>query len=84
MLNSVNPEKSLGVWTTILENFEGNIICCKWDVPTDSSIFTLNELLKILQQDNMKISKALLCAQKQTIKNYPNISEWAGLQFWIN
>lgn len=84
MLNNVNPEKSLGVWTTILENFEGNIICCKWDVPTDSSIFTLNELLKILQQDNMKISKALLCAQKQTIKNYPNISEWAGLQFWIN
>lgn len=84
MLNNVHPEKSSGVWTTILEKFEGDIISCKWDVPTQPSIFTMNELLKILKEDNLKLSEALLLAQKRTKQNYTNIAEWAGLQFWMN
>lgn len=84
MLNNIHPEKSSGVWATILEKFEGNIISCKWDVPTKSSIVLINELVKVLSEGNIKLSEALLLAQKRTKQEFANINEWAGLQFWMN
>lgn len=83
-LNNIHPEKSSGVWTTILEKFEGNIVSCKWDVPTKPTIFIMNELINILREDNLKLSESLLLAQKRAKKECANIAEWAGLQFWMN
>lgn len=80
--NSV--ENSSGSWADIFEKFSGNIVCCKWDVPTDSTIFIINEMLDLMEQNNLQIDEALVLAQRKAKVKYKNPMYWAGIEFWMN
>lgn len=50
--NGSNPEISSGTWTSIFERFNGNIMTCRWSVPTKD---TVNMMDKIY--DNLFLKK---------------------------
>lgn len=78
-----NPESSSSMYTHILEKFEGNIILCKWDVPTKQTIELLDNIIDIINNENYNIDEAVFIAQKNVSK-INNYNEWAGLEIWIN
>lgn len=82
--SSNSPENSSGSWSDIFGRFNGNIISCKWDVPTDSTIYILNEMLNFIKQDNMSFDEALISAQKKARMKYKHPVYWAGIEFWRN
>lgn len=81
---SNSAENSSGSWADIFEKFCGNIVCCKWDVPTDSTIFIINEMLDLIEQNNLQIDEALVIAQRKSKAKCKNPMYWAGIQFWMN
>ena len=81
---SGSHENSTGTWATMLENFKGNIISCKWDVPTKSSIFIVNEMMEQIKYKNVEIDEALILAQRKAREHYGNPMYWGGIEFWKN
>jgi hypothetical protein len=81
---SNSAENSYGSWANIFEKFCGNIISCKWDVPTDSSIFIINEMFELMKEKELPIDEALIIAQRKVKTRYNKPMFWAGLEFWVN
>lgn len=81
---SGSHENSTGTWAAMLENFKGNIISCKWDVPTKSSIFIINEMMEQIKYKNVNIDEALILAQRKAREHYGNPMYWGGIEFWKN
>lgn len=81
---SESPENSTGTWANMLEGFNGNIISCKWDVPTKSSVFIVDEIINQIKHKKVSIDKAVINAQKKAKLKYDNPMYWAGIEFWKN
>lgn len=79
-----NIESSYGTWSAIFEKFSGNIISCKWDVPTDSTIELMDELYTQSIINKVSIDESLLIAQRVMKEKYENPKYWSGIEFWIN
>ncbi|MGG3887818.1 tetratricopeptide repeat protein [Metabacillus fastidiosus] len=79
----INPENSSSVYVHILEKFEGNIVLCKWDVPTKETIELLDKIIDTINEKNCSLDEAILLTQKKASENN-NYNKWAGLEFWIN
>lgn len=82
--NSINPEMSSGTWTSIFERFNGNIIACRWSVPTVDTIEMMKKIYENLLEEKMTFSKALLMAQRDMKNNGKKQLSWAGVECWIN
>ncbi|MBZ8120960.1 tetratricopeptide repeat protein [Bacillus thuringiensis] len=82
----INPENSSGTWTNLLENFEGNIVACKWDVPTKSTIFLVENMLEEIKLNKITLDEALLYSQRKikADNEYRDFVYWAGMEFWLN
>ncbi|VDN47316.1 conserved protein of unknown function [Petrocella atlantisensis] len=79
-----NVEISSGTWSAIFERFNGSIIICKWDVPTDSTIELIDILINQIENKDISISEALLISQREMKKKYPNQAFWGGVEIWEN
>ena len=82
--NSSNPEISSGTWTNIFERFNGNIMTCRWSVPTEDTINMMEKIYDNLLNKKMDFGKALLEAQKEMKDRGKNQLSWAGVEYWIN
>ena len=82
--NNSNPEISSGTWTSIFERFSGNIVSCKWSVPTKDTMELLEIMFELMINKNMSIGKSLLAAQKIMKDNGKEQTKWAGVEYWIN
>ena len=82
--NSSNPEISSGTWTSIFERFNGNIIVCRWSVPTEDTINMMEKIYDNLLNGKMDFGEALLDAQKKMKNTGKNQLSWAGVECWIN
>ncbi|HBG6419227.1 TPA: hypothetical protein P1J53_000882 [Clostridioides difficile] len=76
-------ETSTGSWAELFEIFKGNIIMCKWDVNTKSSIYIVERALKYISE-NVKLDEALLLAIKEAKEKYKDVIYWSGVEFWMN
>ncbi|WP_419742415.1 tetratricopeptide repeat protein [Paraclostridium dentum] len=76
-------ETSTGSWAELFETFRGNIIICKWDVNTESSIYIVEKLLVYVNK-NIKLDEALLLSIKDAKKKYKDTIYWSGIEFWMN
>jgi hypothetical protein len=70
--NSLNPELSTGTWTNMFEKFNGNIIACKWSVPTQGTIELMNRFYDIIITKDLSIGEALIMAQRELKKQGAN------------
>lgn len=82
--NSINPELSSGTWKSMFERFNGNIISCKWSVPTEDTMELLEYLFEFLQEDKIPISQALVLSQRKMKEQGKGQLSWAGIECWIN
>jgi hypothetical protein len=82
--NSSNPEISSGTWTSIFERFNGNIMTCRWSVPTIDTISLMDKIYDNLLNKKMSFGEALLKAQRDMKNNGKNQLSWAGVECWIN
>lgn len=79
--SNLNPENIISVWNTILENYIGQIILCRWDVDANKTVELLEKILSKL--DSKPLSEALFESQIEMSKNN-SFMNWGGLEFWIN
>lgn len=82
--NSSNPEISSGTWKSIFERFNGNIMTCRWSVPTIDTISLMDKIYDNLLNKKMSFGEALLKAQRDMKNNGKNQLSWAGVECWIN
>ena len=82
--NSSNPEISSGIWTGIFERFNGNIMTCRWSVPTRDTISMMDKIYDNLLNKKMSFGEALLKAQRDMKNNGKNQLSWAGVECWVN
>lgn len=82
--NNSNPEISSGTWTSIFERFSGNIVSCKWSVPTKETMELLEIIFDFMLNENMSIGKSLLASQKVMKDKGREQLKWAGVEYWIN
>lgn len=82
--NSSNPEISSGTWTSIFERFNGNVMTCRWSVPTIDTISMMDKIYDNLLNKKMSFGEALLKAQRDMKNNGKNQLSWAGVECWIN
>lgn len=82
--NSINPEISSGTWTSIFERFNGNIIACRWSVPTVETIEMMDKILDNLLNKKLGFHKSLLMAQREMKASGKTQLCWAGVESWIN
>ncbi len=78
-----NIESSTGCWAELFERFNGNIILCKWDVDTESSILILEKMLNYIE-DNQELEQALISAIMELKVEYKNPAYWSGIELWMN
>lgn len=64
--------------------FNGNIIACRWSVPTVDTIEMMKKIYENLLEEKMTFSKALLMAQRDMKNNGKKQLSWAGIECWIN
>lgn len=76
-------ETSTGSWAELFETFKGNIIMCKWDVNTESSIYIIERLIMYVN-NNIKLDEALLLGIKDSKEKYKDTAYWAGIELWMN
>jgi CHAT domain-containing protein len=79
-----NVENSTGTWASIFEMFSGNILSCKWDVPTNQTIELITEIFTQAIDNCLSIDEALIIAQRKLKDNKNNLNAWAGIEYWIN
>lgn len=82
--NSSNPEISSGTWTSIFERFNGNVIACRWSVPTEDTIRMMDKLYDNLLNEKMSFAEALVKAQREMKDSGKNQLSWAGIECWVN
>lgn len=82
--NGMNPEMSSGTWTGMFERFSGNIMACRWSVPTKDTMEMVGEIFKNLVEKKMSFAKALLMAQRGMKANGKTQLSWAGVECWAN
>ena len=82
--NEETPEKATGIWKSIFEQYAGNIILCKWSVPTKGTIKLMDRLFAYLKEGNISLGRALLLAQTNIKDEMSDPLQWAGVEFWIN
>jgi Pb-reticulocyte binding protein len=82
--NSNNPEISSGTWTSIFERFNGNIMTCRWSVPTRDTISMMDKIYDNLLNKKMRFGEALVKAQRDMKNSGKNQLSWAGIECWIN
>lgn len=82
--NSVNPEVSTGTWAHMFEKMMGNILACKWSVPTKETVELVDKLFDLILQDNEDLGSALIIAQRAMREKGNGILYWAGIEYWIN
>lgn len=82
--NGINPEMSSGTWTGIFERFSGNIMACRWSVPTVDTMEMAEEIFENLTAKKMSFAKALLMAQRAMRERGKTQLSWAGVECWIN
>ena len=82
--NSSNPEISSGTWTSIFERFNGNVIACRWSVPTVDTISMMDKLFDNLLNEKMSFGEALVKAQREMKDNGKSQLSWAGVECWVN
>ncbi len=82
--NSENPEVSTGTWAHMFEKMMGNILSCKWSVPTKETVELVDKLFDLIMQDNKDLGSALIIAQRAMKENGKGILYWAGIEYWIN
>lgn len=81
---NTNLESSTGSWAELFESFKGNIIMCKWDINTESSIFIIEKILTHIKIERLKLSESLILAIREAKDKYKNPSYWAGIELWMN
>lgn len=79
-----NVENSTGTWASIFEMFSGNILSCKWDVPTNQTIELMAEIFAQTTDNCLSIDEALIIAQRKLKDNKNSLNAWAGIEYWIN
>ena len=79
-----NVENSTGTWASIFEMFSGNILSCKWDVPTNQTIELMTEIFTQTIDNYLSIDEALVIAQRKLKENKNSLNAWAGIEYWIN
>lgn len=77
-------ETSTGIWGTIYESSLENIILCKWDAAVDVTIKMMRKFINSLADFDWDISKTLLYAQKEVLKEDKEPAKWAVLEYWRN
>ena len=82
--NSSNPEISSGTWTSIFERFNGNVITCRWSVPTIDTVSLMDKIYDNLLNKKLNFGEALLKAQRDMKNSGKNQLSWAGVEYWIN
>lgn len=82
--NSSNPEISSGTWTSIFERFNGNVITCRWSVPTIDTVSLMDKIYDNLLNKKLNFGEALLKAQRDMKNSGKNQLSWAGVECWIN
>lgn len=82
--NGMNPEMSSGTWTGIFERFSGNIMACRWSVPTMDTMEMMGEIFENLVEKKMSFAKALLMAQRGMKTKGKTQLSWAGVECWVN
>lgn len=82
--NSINPEMSSGTWTGIFERFSGNIMACRWSVPTKDTMEMMEKIFENLSEGKMSFAKALLMAQRSMKEKGKTQLSWAGVECWVN
>lgn len=82
--NSSNPEISSGTWTSIFERFNGNVIVCRWRVPTKDTVSMMDKMYDNLLNEKMSFGEALLKAQRDMKNSGKNQLSWAGVECWVN
>lgn len=82
--NSSNPEISSGTWTSIFERYNGNIMACRWSVPTMDTIDMMEIVYENLLNKEMSFGEALLSAQRFMKNNGKDQLSWAGVECWVN
>ena len=82
--NSNNPEISSGTWTSIFERFNGNVMTCRWSVPTADTVSMMDKIYDNLLNKKMNFGEALIKAQREMKNSGKNELSWAGVECWIN
>lgn len=82
--NGSNPEISSGTWTSIFERFNGNIMTCRWSVPTKDTVNMMDKIYDNLLKKKMSFGEALLMAQREMKDDGKNQLSWAGIECWVN
>jgi len=77
-------DETNGIWNAVFECYSGNIIMCKWDVMTQTTVDLLNDIFMECINNNSCLAEALIVAQRKLMKKFSNPQLWAGLEFWIN
>lgn len=83
-INENTPEIATGIWKSIFEQYAGNIILCKWSVPTQSTISLMNLVYEHMKNGTVSLGNALILAQRTIRSQMPDPQKWAGVEFWIN
>lgn len=82
--NEETPETSKGVWKSVLETFAGNIVLCRWSVPTEATIKLIEKTFDFLRSETITLGCALIRAQRELSHKGLCDDKWAGVEFWIN
>lgn len=82
MPNDQNPDVSTGIWSNIMERYTGEVLMCRWSVPTMSTIKLVEILLKKISHHD--IFSSLIMAQRDLKNQGLSVVEWAGVESWIN
>lgn len=82
--NEETPETSKGVWKSVLEAFSGNIVLCRWSVPTKETIELIEKVFYFLRCESITLGCALVRAQRELSREGLCANLWAGVEFWIN
>lgn len=78
-----DPERDQGSWFQMIERLRGGIISCRWDVKVEAVCSFLTALLKEMDdREGMDIN--FLNAVRATRKNYRDLEDWAGFEYWEN
>lgn len=77
-------DETNGIWNAVFERYSGNIIMCKWDVMTKTTMDLLNDIFMECINNDSCLAEALIVAQRKLMKKISNPQLWAGLEFWIN
>ena len=83
-INEKTAETAKGIWKSVFEQYSGNIVLCKWSVPTVSTIDLMNYVYEYMKQEGVSLGSALILAQRDMNNRSLDSKEWAGVEFWIN